>query len=315
MRAAIISSRWRPPSGRCTYYARRAALSTHLQQLLDGAPLPKPRLARVRWEKQQKFEVADDPDRAAQEHDWGLPGFIAAVDPAARAQQTTAEDIDVSHVKNCVPGFSFARVVDGVLRESECTEILRSLNTKGFTPALVNIGHGYQQYLPEYRNSYRVVQDSPPLADWLLEVLRPHLPQTMSGAHSQWRVPATLTLSEVNARCRFLCYVPGQDFKPHKDGGEMRRARGARSANTARDLSLITIQLYLHDMPPQIGGATRFLVPAADRTRHPDVSYQPRAGSVLLFTQELMHEGAVVSAGRKFAMRSEVMYAGHHIPA
>ena len=95
----------------------------------------------------------------------------------------------------------------------------------------------------------------------------------------------------------------------------MRRARGARSADTARDLSLITIQLYLHDMPSQIGGSTRFLVAPADRTRHPDVEYQPRAGSVLLFTQELLHEGAVVSAGRKFTMRSEVMYEGHHISA
>ena len=44
------------------------------------------------------------------------------------------------------------------------------------------------------------------------------------------------------------------------------------------------------------------------------VDYQPRAGSVLLFTQELLHEGVVVEeACRKFTMRSEVMYSGHHI--
>ena len=102
----------------------------------------------------------------------------------------------------------------------------------------------------------------------------------------------------------------------------MQHARSGRgdhpseaAPSTARDLSLITMQLYLHDMPSRIGGATRFLVPAKERSKHPDVGYQPRAGSVLLFTQELLHEGAVVTAGRKFTMRSEVMYAGHHVPA
>ena len=119
-----------------------------------------------------------------------------------------------------------------------------------------------------------------------------------------------------------MLYVPGQGFKPHKDGGEMQHARSGRgdhsseaAPSTARDLSLITMQLYLHDMPSQIGGATRFLVPAKERSKHPNVGYQPRAGNVLLFTQELLHEGAVVTAGRKFTMRSEVMYAGHHVPA
>ena len=272
----------------------------------------KPRLARVDWELRQEFTREDDPDRTSPEHDWATPAFIAAVDPSRRARQTVATDFDVSHVQGYRQGFSFARAVDGVLTESECVDILRALNGKKFTPALVGVGGGVQQYIPDYRDSFRVIQDSPPFADWLTEVLRPHLPPTMDGELSQWGVACNeLELSEVSSWCRFLCYLPGQQFKPHSDGGEMRRPRGSEESSTARDLSLITIQLYLHDLPAASGGATRFL--ARPQTK-PDVDYQPKAGSVLLFTQELSHEGVVVEeACRKFTMRSEVMYSGHHI--
>merc|ERR1712224_708821 len=151
--------------------------------------------------------------------------------------------------------------------------MLQSLNAKRFTPALVNIGGGVQQYLPEYRDSFRIVQDSPSIADWLLEALRPHLPQGMVGPRSPWRVPVkNLELSEINERCRFLCYVPGQHFRRHADGGEMRRAR-ASSSSSARDLSLVTLQLYLHDMPHQNGGATRFHCAGGQH-----IDYHPTAG-------------------------------------
>lgn len=293
-----------------------AAAATRYDPLqLDGFPLVKPKVKNVDWEVEQLFHEADDPDRTAPKHDWEQPSFIARVDPVARAQETTARDIDVSSVKGCVPGFSFARAVGGVLQESECAEILQSLNGKGFTPALVNVGDGLQQFIPKYRDSYRVIQDSPPLADWFLQVLTPHLPATMEGSQSRWQVPETLTVSELNERCRFLCYVPGQQFKPHPDGGEMRRARGSPPDSLARDLSLITLQLYLHDMPAEHGGATRFIEKRESTFcggNRPN--FQPRAGSVLLFTQELWHEGALVTAERKFTMRSEVMYSGHHVP-
>lgn len=39
-----------------------------------------------------------------------------------------------------------------------------------------------------------------------------------------------------------------------------------------------------------------------------DTPCHPLAGSVLLFTQDLLHEGSEVKAGIKYTMRSEVMY-------
>ena len=106
-------------------HGRRAAstlLRPHLPEL-HGAPLLKPRLARVDWEIRQEFQRSDDPDRTSPEHDWATPSFIAAVDPSARARQTVATDLDVAHVQGARRGFSFARAVDGVLTESECVDI------------------------------------------------------------------------------------------------------------------------------------------------------------------------------------------------
>jgi len=301
------------------------AAATKMQQI-DVMPLSKPSLSRVRSEPSFEF-ATEDPDCTATKYHRESPSFFEAVNPIARAHQTTVEEIDVSRVNGFVPGYSFARAVGGVLQETECTEVLRWLHGKRFTPALGNSVSGVQRYLPRHRNGggYRVLrcdrvpgihlEDSPLLADWLLEVLRPHLPQTIAGEQSQWRVPKALVLSEINERCRFLCYSPGQQFKPHTDGGEMRRSRALPSSPSARNLSLVTVQLYLHDMPSEHGGVTQFI----ESERHCDnrahvAGHQPRAGSALLFTQELAHEGAAVHAGRKFMMRSEVMYAGYQVP-
>lgn len=54
-----------------------------------------------------------------------------------------------------------------------------------------------------------------------------------------------------------------------------------------------------------MGGATAFL--SRDRKRRLDVN--PKAGSVLLFQHRgLLHEGAVVTAGTKYTIRTDVIY-------
>merc|ERR1712137_1140362 len=140
-------------------------------------------------------------------------------------------------------------------------------NEKGFTPALINVGRDLQELIPCVRDGHRVIVDSPDLASWLLEVLRPHLPEEL---------PNGLRLVGLNERCRFLCYTPGQSFEEHLDGC-YRRPRGHPQEG---DCSQITVQLYLNDVPTTYGGATTFF----PSLKEGSVSYQPEAGSVLLFT-------------------------------
>lgn len=188
----------------------------------------------------------------------------------------------------CARG-SFARVVRQVLSEDACAALLTAVNAKGFTPALLNIGRGTQQLSPEVRDGHRVIVDSRELAAWLFDVLRQHLPQEFRGGR----------LVELNERLRFLCYTPGQTFEPHFDGQYRRPRRHPR----AGDRSLVTVQLYLHDVPQEFGGATTF-----DPEHSHRVAYQPEVGSVLLFSQDLCHEGSLVTGGLKYTLRTEAMY-------
>lgn len=185
---------------------------------------------------------------------------------------------------------SFARVVRNVLDQNDCAALLAKVNKKGFTPALVNIGGGMQQLMPELRDGHRIIVDSPEITDWLLEVLRPYLPEKLPGGYR---------LVGLNERCRFLCYTPGQSFPAHFDGC-YRRPTGHPQEG---DRSFITIQLYLHDVPANHGGATTFFP-----GRSYSVGHQPEAGSVLLFSQDLEHEGSILREGLKYTLRTEAMY-------
>merc|ERR1719343_861039 len=121
--------------------------------------------------------------------------------------------------------------------------------------------------MPDARDGHRVIVDSPELSNWLLEVLRPHLPEDIRGS----------VLIDLNERCRFLCYTPGQSFAPHHDGCYTR----PHQHKCAGDSSRVTVQLYLHHVPPSNGGATTFL----DGNEQPVQSCQPSAGDALIFTQ------------------------------
>eukprot|EP01062_Namystynia_karyoxenos_P070789 TRINITY_DN66179_c0_g1_i1.p1 TRINITY_DN66179_c0_g1~~TRINITY_DN66179_c0_g1_i1.p1 ORF type:complete len:380 (+),score=90.89 TRINITY_DN66179_c0_g1_i1:73-1140(+) len=262
-----------------------AALAAGLQ--LAGQPLPPPRFHRTDWRDGQRFSEYDDPDRTSEP--WPAPDFLLRKDPLEQRQRTTVESLRLSEDAWGTSAQSFARVVHGVLDEEDCQALLRSFNDKGFTPALLNIGGGMQQLAPEVRDGHRVIVDSPELTQWLFEVMRPHIPEQLEGRR----------LDSLNERSRFLCYTPGQVFEAHQDGRYTRPWSHPKSG----DCSLVTVQLYLHDVPSENGGATTFWPGSSF-----ELPCQPKAGSALLFTQDLLHEGSLLKKGLKYTMRTEAMY-------
>uniref|UniRef100_A0A7S2N8R8 Prolyl 4-hydroxylase alpha subunit domain-containing protein n=1 Tax=Zooxanthella nutricula TaxID=1333877 RepID=A0A7S2N8R8_9DINO len=250
---------------------------------LAGRPLEPPAFFRTGWRMGQRFGAEDDPDRTREA--WLPPeGFFGQDTAAAQRAMAVSEELPV----RCAKG-SFARVVRRVFTEEACAALLASVNAKGFTPALLNIGGGVQELRPEVRDGHRVIVDSPELAAWLLDVLRPHLPQEFGGG----------PLMGLNERLRFLCYTPGQAFEPHYDGC-YRRPQGHPRVG---DRSLVTVQVYLHDVPTGFGGATTF-----DPNRSYSLACQPEMGTVLVFSQDLFHEGSEVTGGLKYTLRTEAMY-------
>lgn len=252
---------------------------------LAGQALEPPRFEPTDWSEHQTFTAADDPDRTAMP--WSPPDFVDRKDPASQATEAGVYDMPV-----------FACAVRNVLDEDDCAALIESVNRKGFTPALLNVGGGMQQFEPSARDGHRAIVDSPQLAGWLFEVLRQYVPEEL---------PDGSRLVGLNERLRVLCYTPGQQFPAHYDGMFERQKDHPR----AGDFSQITVQIYLHDVPEAHGGATSMFPgpPAPESAADGTQSHQPTAGSVLLFDQALLHQGDLVRRGIKYTIRTEVMYA------
>lgn len=177
-----------------------------------------------------------------------------------------------------------AFVLYNVFTEEECKEYIRKTEEIGYELALVNVGGGRQLKLTDVRNSSRCIWDSFEEAEKIWERIKDHIPETK-------RDKKALGLNE---RLRFLRYDPGEYFKPHMDGMYI-RDNGERS--------YITVQLYLNEGFK--GGSTTFM----DFNLKHRKEVVPKTGMVLVFDHEIMHEGSELIKGRKYSMRTDVMYS------
>ncbi|CAF1283648.1 unnamed protein product [Rotaria magnacalcarata] len=175
-----------------------------------------------------------------------------------------------------------------IFSSEECIEWIRMSEEKGYSLALLNVGGGREILAPKYRDSSRCLIDSVELAQKLFLRLEPYLPRTWKDGRFE--------LIGLNERLRFLRYDPGQKFLPHTDG-QYRRQDGSGEE------SFLTVQLYLND--DFQGGETTFI--DTDNTQN-QVSFSIKTGMVLIFEHRIVHEGTSVKAGRKYTVRTDVMY-------
>ncbi|XP_063437917.1 uncharacterized protein LOC134718955 isoform X2 [Mytilus trossulus] len=103
-----------------------------------------------------------------------------------------------------------------------------------------------------------------------------------------------VALLNAGDRLRILRYDPGEYFRPHYDG-MYKRDNGERS--------YVTVQIYLNEGFE--GGSTTFIGSHIDER----VEVVPKTGSVLVFEHPILHEGSELIAGRKYAIRTDVMYS------
>lgn len=167
--------------------------------------------------------------------------------------------------------------VSDVLTEPECRDLVELTEQLGYGEAPITTALGFV-HAPGVRNNTRVMVDDPARAAWLWERVRPHVPATREG----WRVVG------LHERLRYYRYEPGQYFKWHMDGAFQR---------SPTEQSLLTLMVYLND--DVLGGATEFA--DADRVL-------PEAGKALMFDHHVLHQGAPVREGRKYVLRTDVMF-------
>jgi len=174
-------------------------------------------------------------------------------------------------------------VIRDFLGADECAAFVKRSEDAGYDEATITTGEGFVLN-KDVRDNARLIVDDASLAARLWERARPHLPPTIAD----W---SALSLNE---RFRFYRYDPGQKFAPHLDGYFERNDR---------ERSQLTFMVYLND--EFTGGETKFY--ANDRS--PRLSVKPERGMALVFAHRQVHEGASIIEGRKYVLRTDVMYA------
>ncbi|MFT3710475.1 MAG: 2OG-Fe(II) oxygenase [Archangium sp.] len=174
--------------------------------------------------------------------------------------------------------------IPNVLSAVECAAFIERMEGGGLTDAPITTNRGFV-HRPDIRNNTRVMFDDAPFAQKLFERVCAHLPERLEGA--------SLAVG-ANERLRCYRYLPGQYFAPHFDG-HFRRDDG--------DESLLTLMVYLNEC--EGGGHTVFT--------DLELDVKPAVGMALLFNHRLLHEGAKVTEGVKYAVRSDVMYRAQRV--
>lgn len=158
----------------------------------------------------------------------------------------------------------------------ECAAHIAKAESLGFDAAPINTSFG-PRVVQDVRNNTRVMIDDPALAAELWERARDYVPLKLGN----WQAVG------VNERFRYYRYEAGQQFDWHHDGA-FEREDGERSR--------LTFMIYLNQ--DFAGGETSF----------PQLDILPRTGLALFFAHPLLHKGQPVSEGRKYVLRTDVMY-------
>ncbi|XP_033126153.1 uncharacterized protein LOC117124130 [Anneissia japonica] len=201
------------------------------------------------------------------------------------SQRETSSGTDITKVDIVPPGFKkgekLAFYLDNVFTKEEYDEWIQLAEDKGFQVAKIN--SGTSEYLvSNYRKGHRCIIDSFEMRDKVWEKIAMFIPTNFK----------THDVVGLNERFRFLRYDKGDFFKPHFDGSYVRE--------NGKEETFITIQIYLNE--GFSGGSTTFL------SNDKRVECVPKIGRVLVFEHHLLHEGSELFSGRKYAIRSDILY-------
>ncbi len=177
--------------------------------------------------------------------------------------------------------------VSGLFSRDECVQVISQVESLGFAAASVRTSQG-PQMMTHIRNNDRVNFQDEALAEQMWQRVRTFLPELDE------EVPCG-----IDPRLRVYRYVPGQQFKRHKDG---------TATSESGQTSKLSYLVYLND--DYEGGSTEFRdYRDVDGVREKVISsVTPATGMALLFRHKRWHEGTPVTTGTKYVLRSDVFY-------
>jgi prolyl 4-hydroxylase len=183
------------------------------------------------------------------------------------------------------------KVVDNLLSVEKCQSLIALSEKLGFKEADIAYSSG-SRFNKEYRNNLRCNFKDEDLRLELEQLIRPHVPDSVltfqTGGLSRFA-----QFVQLSGNFRFYKYLPGQDFKRHRDG----------NTQEENGVSLVTVLFYLNDVSQECGGATTIY----DVNKVVEV-VQPKEGRMLWFAHSVAHAGERQIDGVKYVLRSDVVY-------
>lgn len=163
--------------------------------------------------------------------------------------------------------------IDNFFTSQECKNYIQLSEKLGYEAAKLDTG----KVVSEVRNNERTFYESPELAKIIFERGKDFFVPKIGNSN----------IVGINELFRFYRYEKGHQFKGHQDGNFIRNESEA---------SYFTFMIYLNE--DYEGGETTFL-------KH---QIKPQTGMALIFLHKLYHAGSEVLEGRKYVLRSDIMY-------
>ncbi|CEG48014.1 2-oxoglutarate and fe-dependent oxygenase superfamily protein isoform 1 [Plasmopara halstedii] len=177
------------------------------------------------------------------------------------------------------------------LSRVECQRVRSFADQTGFERVTQRASRNYA-----FRDNDRLLLRLPAFAELLWTRLQPHVVRSYEGMHAVGLNPAI----------RFYRYNAGQRFGCHVDQSDVDRITGYHSR--------FTVLVYLNDSTDSElqGGHTIFYANEAGEKEEVVLSVTPMTGLALVHGHGdrcLLHEGARVTRGAKYVLRTDVMYS------
>lgn len=224
----------------------------------------------------------------------------ASRDGAISLSQTPP--ITTLHHHPIVPNLS---LIKDVLSPAECSSIITATETIGFTPDAPIMATREDSSVLAH-NFYWIIDTS--FASQLWERVAPYVPEQVDGKR----------VRGLNRRFRVYRYVYGAEYRCHIDGAwppsgidENDKYIYDSSPSDAKQSSLYTFLIYLNDGFE--AGETTFFMPSIQEGVMNAYSVKPVMGAVAVFPHgegkgALLHEGSGVNSGKKYIIRTDVLY-------
>lgn len=191
-----------------------------------------------------------------------------------------------------------AFTVEAALTSTECAALIAVSERQGFMD--VKYDPEARAWPQRARKSGRCVVNDEKTATLLWGRLESLVPSdNMPG----WRPVG------IHPSLRFLRYGPGEYFLPHFD----KPLEVSATLNQGEQRSFQSIIIYLNTVSVGHGGGTVFSHPSD--TMVPNLRVSAREGTALVFDQDsYQHEGEALLAGKKYALRTDIMYQQLRVP-